>query len=60
MVARALGATDTVTSVDSLEGARQALAAKRFDLAVLDIELGPVSGLDRCRSCAATGGVQSR
>jgi PAS domain S-box-containing protein len=45
-VARALGATATVTSVDSIESAREALAVQRFDLAVLDLELGPVSGLE--------------
>jgi PAS domain S-box-containing protein len=46
VVARALGTTATVVSVNSIEDARQALAVHRFDLAVLDIELGPVSGLD--------------
>jgi PAS domain S-box-containing protein len=46
LVARALGDTATVMSVDSIEGARAALASRDFDLAVLDIELGPVSGLD--------------
>ena len=46
VVARALGTTATVTSVNSLEGARKALAAQHFDLAVLDIELGPASGLE--------------
>jgi PAS domain S-box-containing protein len=46
VVAQALGATADVMSVDSIEGARRALAARHFDLAVLDIELGPVSGLD--------------
>jgi PAS domain S-box-containing protein len=46
VVARALGATANVLSVDSIEEARRALAAHHFDLAVLDIELGPVSGLD--------------
>jgi CheY-like chemotaxis protein len=35
-----------VMSVDSIEAARRALATQHFDLAVLDIELGPVSGLD--------------
>ncbi|HEY4403631.1 MAG TPA: PAS domain S-box protein [Xanthobacteraceae bacterium] len=45
-VARALGTTATVTSVDSLESARKALAARQFDLAVLDVGLGPVSGLE--------------
>ena len=46
VVARALGTTANVLSVDSIEAARRALAAHHFDLAVLDIELGPVSGLD--------------
>jgi PAS domain S-box-containing protein len=46
MVARALATTADVVSVDSIEQARQALADHHFDLAVLDIELGPVSGLD--------------
>ena len=46
LVARALGPGAAVTSVDSAEAARTALAVGSFDLAVLDIELGPVSGLD--------------
>jgi PAS domain S-box-containing protein len=46
VVARALGASANVISAKSIEEARQALATHRFDLAVLDIELGPVSGLD--------------
>jgi len=46
VVARALGTIANVLSVDSIEDARRALAAHHFDLAVLDIELGPVSGLD--------------
>jgi PAS domain S-box-containing protein len=46
VVARALGTTAEVVSVDSIEEARRALAAHHFDLAVLDIELGPVSGLE--------------
>jgi PAS domain S-box-containing protein len=46
VVARALGTTANVLSVDSIEEARRALTAHHFDLAVLDIELGPVSGLD--------------
>ncbi len=46
VVARALAATADVLSVDSLDDARQALAEHHFDLAVLDVELGPVSGLD--------------
>jgi DNA-binding response OmpR family regulator len=46
LVARAIGPTATVISVDSMEAARRALAVHRFDLCVLDIELGPVSGLE--------------
>ncbi len=46
VVTRALGTSASVMSVDSIEAARRALAAEHFDLAVLDIELGPVSGLD--------------
>ena len=46
VVARALAATADVVSVDSIADARRALADHHFDLAVLDIELGPVSGLD--------------
>jgi PAS domain S-box-containing protein len=46
VVARALGTTANVISVDSIEDARRALGAHHFDLAVLDLELGPVSGLD--------------
>jgi DNA-binding NtrC family response regulator len=45
-VARALGTSANVISAKSIEEARRALATHRFDLAVLDIELGPVSGLD--------------
>jgi PAS domain S-box-containing protein len=46
VVARALATTADVTSVDSIEQARRALADRNFDLAVLDIELGTISGLD--------------
>jgi PAS domain S-box-containing protein len=46
LVAEALNSTANVTSADSLEEARRALARNHFDLAVLDIELGGVSGLD--------------
>jgi PAS domain S-box-containing protein len=46
VVAQALGTTANVMSVDSIEDARRALSTHTFDLAVLDIELGPVSGLD--------------
>ncbi|HEY6254399.1 MAG TPA: PAS domain S-box protein [Xanthobacteraceae bacterium] len=46
LVALALNSTANVTSANSIEDARRALAAHHFDLAVLDIELGGVSGLD--------------
>jgi PAS domain S-box-containing protein len=46
VVARALSTTADVLSVDSVDEARRALATHHFDLAVLDIEIGPVSGLD--------------
>lgn len=46
VVAGALGTTADVLSVNSMEDARRALATHHFDLAVLDIEIGPVSGLD--------------
>jgi DNA-binding response OmpR family regulator len=46
IVAQALDATADVVSVDSLEGARQALRLHRFDLAVLDVALAADSGLD--------------
>jgi DNA-binding response OmpR family regulator len=45
-VAQALGTTANVTSVGSIGDARAALVARHFDLAVLDIKLGAVSGLD--------------
>jgi PAS domain S-box-containing protein len=56
VVARALGATANVMSVDSIEDAREALSAYNFDLAVLDIELGPVSGLDLLPELRSTKG----
>ena len=46
LVAQALNSTANVTPADSLAEARRALALYRFDLAVLDIELGGVWGLD--------------
>jgi DNA-binding NtrC family response regulator len=46
LVARALGTSAEVISVGSIADARRALATHDFDLAVLDIERGPVSGLD--------------
>jgi PAS domain S-box-containing protein len=46
VVARALAATADVLSVESIADARRALTDHHFDLAVLDIELDPVSGLD--------------
>jgi DNA-binding NtrC family response regulator len=46
LVAQALKATANVTSACSLKEARAVLASHHFDLAVLDMELGGVSGLD--------------
>jgi PAS domain S-box-containing protein len=46
IVAHALREIADVVSVDSIAGARRALAADRIDLAVLDILLGTDSGLD--------------
>ena len=56
VVARALGDTASVTSVGSVDAARQELAAHHFDLAVLDIELGPVSGLELLPELRGSGG----
>jgi PAS domain S-box-containing protein len=56
VVARALGDTASVTSVGSVDAARQQLAAHHFDLAVLDIELGPVSGLELFPELRGSGG----
>ena len=46
VVAEALGATAEVMSVDSIDQARRALAANRFDVAVLDVALALGSGLE--------------
>jgi PAS domain S-box-containing protein len=46
LVASTLESTASVTSVDSIDEARRALLTHRFDLAVLDIAVGTVSGLD--------------
>ena len=46
VVANALGAKAEVMSVDSIEEARRALAANRFDVAVLDVALAVGSGFD--------------
>ena len=46
VVAEALGADAEVMSVDSIDKARRALAANRFDVAVLDVALAMVSGLE--------------
>jgi PAS domain S-box-containing protein len=46
LVAFALESMASVVSVGSVDEARRALLMHRFDLAVLDIALGPVSGLD--------------
>ena len=45
-VAAALGAKVEVMSVDSIDKARRALAANRFDVAVLDVALAAGSGID--------------
>lgn len=46
VVTNALRTTGDVVSVDSVEGARRALATDHFDLAVIDISLNIGSGLD--------------
>jgi signal transduction histidine kinase/DNA-binding response OmpR family regulator len=46
VVAEALGAKAEVMSVDSIDKARRALAANRFDVAVLDVALAAGSGFD--------------
>ncbi len=46
LVACALEPTGPVVSVDSIEKARETLLIHDFDLAVLDITLGPVCGLE--------------
>ena len=46
VVARALGAKAEVMSVDSIDEARRALAANRFDVAVLDVALAMGSGFE--------------
>ena len=46
VVANALGAKAEVMSVDSIEEARRALAANRFDVAVLDVALAAGSGFE--------------
>jgi PAS domain S-box-containing protein len=46
IVARTLDSIARVVSVNSIEEARFALLQHRFDLAILDIRLGAVSGLD--------------
>ncbi|MGB6536239.1 MAG: ATP-binding protein [Xanthobacteraceae bacterium] len=46
LVACALEPTGPVVSADSIEKAREALLTHHFDLAVLDITLGPVCGLE--------------
>ncbi len=46
VVASALGAKAEVMSVDSIDKARRALAANRFDVAVLDVALAAGSGFD--------------
>jgi PAS domain S-box-containing protein len=46
VVAQALVSTADLVSIDSIEGARLAIKAKRFDLAILDLAVGPSSGLE--------------
>jgi signal transduction histidine kinase/DNA-binding response OmpR family regulator len=46
VVAKALGAKAEVMSVDSVDKARRALAASRFDVAVLDVALAAGSGFE--------------
>ena len=46
VVANALGAKAEVMSVDSIDEARRALAANRFDVAVLDVALASGSGFE--------------
>ena len=46
IVAQVLNSTADMVSVDSIEEARCALLLHYFDLAILDITLGPASGLD--------------
>jgi DNA-binding response OmpR family regulator/anti-sigma regulatory factor (Ser/Thr protein kinase) len=46
VVSRALNAAADWVSVESIDAARRALAANRFDLAVIDIALAAGSGLD--------------
>ncbi|MEA2937000.1 MAG: hypothetical protein QOC56_504 [Alphaproteobacteria bacterium] len=46
VVAEAVGPTCAVTSVASIADARAALAAQRFDFAVVDLVLSQASGLD--------------
>jgi signal transduction histidine kinase len=46
VVAEALGASAEIMSVDSIDKARRALAANRFDVAVLDVALGAGSGFE--------------
>jgi len=46
IVAESLDTTASVVSVDSIEKARHVLLTHHFDLAILDIILGPISGLD--------------
>jgi PAS domain S-box-containing protein len=46
VVAKALGARAKVMSVDSIDEARRALAANRFDVAVLDVALAAGSGFE--------------
>ena len=45
-IGQSFGASTSWITVDSIEGARRALAADRFDLVVIDVALAAGSGLD--------------
>lgn len=57
LVATALHSTANVISFDSLEAARCALLLHNVDLAILDISLGAVSGLELLPDLRRRGGV---
>ena len=55
-VAKALGGTAEVMSVDSIDAARRALVAKHFDVAVLDVARALGSGLELLHALRDSGG----
>jgi PAS domain S-box-containing protein len=57
LVAFTLESIATVTSVDSVEKARQALLTHHFDLAVIDVVVGSVSGLELLPELRSRSGV---